>query len=196
MEEFQADVPTHSLQTPVWLRGFSDAIGRYQLPCLLASLGLQLTILLVMIASQLISIANSQSVLLRVIPVDPRDLFRGEYVILGYDFSRLPDELTDELTEAVLSGNPIADTIYVTLEPEPDSRHYRARHYGFTKPDEGLFIRGRIKTPFMIEYGIESFFVQEGRGMEYEQAIREKSLSAEVLIDASGHAMLKGLVVE
>jgi len=33
-------------------------------------------------------LANGREVVLEVIPVDPRSLFRGDYVILGYDISR------------------------------------------------------------------------------------------------------------
>ena len=33
-------------------------------------------------------LANGREVVLDVVPVDPRSLFRGDYVILGYDISR------------------------------------------------------------------------------------------------------------
>jgi uncharacterized membrane-anchored protein len=65
-----------------------------------------------------------------------------------------------------------------------------------TRPTDGIYLRGRIKNRFSIEYGIESFFVQEGVGLEYEKAVRNKSLSAEVVVDSKGNAMLKGLVVD
>src|SRR3954454_21217086 len=35
-----------------------------------------------------------------VMPVDPRDLFRGDYVVLSYEFSRLPGSLPDMPPEA------------------------------------------------------------------------------------------------
>ena len=33
-------------------------------------------------------LANGREVVLEVIPVDPRSLFRGDYVVFGYDISR------------------------------------------------------------------------------------------------------------
>jgi uncharacterized membrane protein len=52
----------------------------------------QLTVLIGMIAGRTAMLQSGETVLLRVTPVDPRDLFRGDYVTLGYDFSRAPSE--------------------------------------------------------------------------------------------------------
>jgi len=192
MSEFPTEAPAPSAVSSTWLGRWSNTIGRYQIPILVAGVGLQIAILAVMIATPLRTILSGQSVLLRVVPVDPRDLFRGDYVILSYEFSRVPNEIAIEMA----SGKLAADTIFVTLEPEQDGRHYRATHFGLTRPTEGIYLRGRIKNRFSIEYGIESFFVQEGVGLEYEKAVRNKSLSAEVVVDSKGNAMLKGLVVD
>jgi uncharacterized membrane-anchored protein len=179
MSEFPTEAPAPSAVSSTWLGRWSNTIGRYQIPILVAGVGLQIAILAVMIATPLRTILSGQSVLLRVVPVDPRDLFRGDYVILSYEFSRVPNEIAVEMA----SGKLAADTIFVTLEPEQDGRHYRATHFGLSRPAEGIYLRGRIKNRFSIEYGIESFFVQEG-------------LSAEVVVDSKGNAMLKGLVVD
>jgi uncharacterized membrane-anchored protein len=52
-------------------------------------------------------------VTLQTEPVDPRDLFRGDYVTLSYDISRLPaGALKDQRAGG---GNPI---VYVKLAPD------------------------------------------------------------------------------
>jgi uncharacterized membrane-anchored protein len=57
-------------------------------------------------------------------------------------------------------------------------------------------IRGTLLDRFRIEFGIESYFVQEGKGKEYEDAIRSRRLSAEVALTPDGHAALRGLRIE
>ena len=46
-----------------------------------------------MIAGRAALLRNGQEVLLKVEPVDPRDLLRGDYVRLGYEISRIPVEM-------------------------------------------------------------------------------------------------------
>ncbi len=59
---------------------------------LLITVAAQLVILVAMIALRAIPLVTGQTVLVKVAPVDPRDLFRGDYVILSYDFSRVSQE--------------------------------------------------------------------------------------------------------
>jgi uncharacterized membrane-anchored protein len=47
-----------------------------------------------------------------------------------------------------------------------------------------------------VEYGVESFFVQEGRGREVESAQSIKDLRAEVVLRKDGKGMLKALWVD
>jgi uncharacterized membrane-anchored protein len=47
-----------------------------------------------------------------------------------------------------------------------------------------------------MEFGIESYFVEEGTGRRYEQAIRDRHLSAELAVTSGGQAALKGLRIE
>lgn len=42
-----------------------------------------------------------------------------------------------------------------------------------------------------ITFGIEAFYLQEGKGQIYEQAIREKKLVAEVYLAPDGSAQMK-----
>src|SRR6516164_5539853 len=58
----------------------------------LATVAFQLLVLSGMIAGNAIPYRGADVVLLKVMPVDPRDLFRGDYVILGYDITRIPPQ--------------------------------------------------------------------------------------------------------
>jgi uncharacterized membrane-anchored protein len=161
---------------------------------LLAGLVLQSLVLLTMVASAARPLVASRgrTVLLRVVPVDPRDLFRGDYVILSYEISRM--------LVAAASPGALGQPVYVTLAPEADGRHYRGVSASLERPEpeQGgpFYLQGALSGPGHITFGIESYFVQEGQGKPYEDAARNHKLSAEVVVTPQGVAELKGLVIE
>jgi uncharacterized membrane-anchored protein len=162
---------------------------------LLVTVIAQLVILVGMIGLRAMPLVTGQTVLVRVQPVDPRDLFRGDYVILSYDFSRTPREGIEGLSESEraswkkLEGRPV----YVPLVPDSIPGHHRAGKVTVVKPESGLFIKGHMERYGSMKFGIESYFVQEGTGLEYEKAIRNRKLSAELAVAPSGQAALKAL---
>lgn len=165
----------------------------------------QALVLLYMIWDRTSLLASGREVVLDVIPVDPRSLFRGDYVILGYDISRykLPPGA------AVPQRNA---PFYVTLKKSPENTWQAVA--GSTeapadvKPDE-VVIRGLVdyvvlpaqntpQDPTMVgvRYGIESFFVPEGTGRELERMVGDKKISAVIAIGGNGEAAIKGLMSE
>ena len=92
------------------------------------------------------------------------------------------------------------DTVYVSLDG-PSSTwagHWAARH----RPAHGRFIRSTVQSAgqygqrVRIRYGIESFYVEEGKAIEYERAIGSHDLYADVSITRDGNARLARLVVQ
>lgn len=57
------------------------------------------------------------------------------------------------------------------------------------------FIRGRVRRGGSIEYGIETFYVEEGQARRYEQAMFDRRLYSDVVLDDDGKARLKDLVI-
>ena len=47
-----------------------------------------------------------------------------------------------------------------------------------------------------VRYGIERYYVPEGKGPALETTAREKKLAAILAIDAKGRAAIKGLVID
>lgn len=184
----------------------ADRLGRIvgwfksrERPILIAGATAQIMVLLGMIALRMIPFHGAQTVLLKVQPIDPRDMFRGDYVILSYDFNRVPP--------GGIPGLPIDSfrtqweevrdrTVYVSLVPEANGKHYRAGTYSITPPANGLFLRGKISRWNRIEFGIERHYVQEGTGHKYEEAIRNRRLWAEVRVAADGQGRVETLVIE
>ena len=71
---------------------------------------------------------TGREVVMQVIPVDPRDIFRGDYVVLGTPLSLLTfgDGKLGDLPQGLERG----DIVYVVAAPGPDGvwQARRARH--------------------------------------------------------------------
>jgi uncharacterized membrane-anchored protein len=140
-------------------------------------------------------------------PVDPRDIFRGDYVTLGYDISSLRKSTLP--AEANLEDLRAGAPAYVTLTPDAASGWKAIRvtaDYPRDVAASDIVLQGRAKSIWRpenksdvqlnIRYGIESYFVPEGAGKALETKVREHKIEAIVAVDASGSAALKGLVVD
>jgi uncharacterized membrane-anchored protein len=107
--------------------------------------------------------------LLRTRPVDPRDLLRGDYMVLAYEISQPPGGMHEP-------ENGEGATTFVRLKP--DGRFWVADTIADAPQDDGApWLRGRWKNQ-MIEYDIDQYFVPEGKGnplgkITVEIAIRE-----------------------
>jgi uncharacterized membrane-anchored protein len=166
---------------------------------LLAGAGFHVMVLAAMIALHYRVLLLGEPILLRVTPVDPRDIFRGDYVILSYEFSRVPLSGIQGLPQSgpnQWSPDHEGRAVYVSLVPDPDGRHWRANGVSVVRPSDGRYIQGKIGKWGGLEFGIEAYFVQEGKGREYERAVRERRLSAEIALTSDGQAKLRGLRIE
>lgn len=148
-----------------------------------------LVIILSFVAFKEFTLTTGEEVLLKTQPVDPRDLFRGDYVILRYEISTID---TLELTEDLLEAN---DNVFVMLE-EKEGYGTPVAIYK-EAPKEGVFLKGKViqakENSVSIEYGIESYFVPEGKGMDIQ---RNRDLEVLVSIDKYGNSVIKWLLID
>jgi uncharacterized membrane-anchored protein len=158
---------------------------KFERVAIAAAVVFQLLVLVTMILGRTVPYIGAQTILLQVEPVDPRDMFRGDYVTLGYAINRIP-------SGKFQSGQPV----YVTLVADANGRHYRAGTFLAEAPASGVFIRGTAQDAYRARFGIESYYVQEGTGHDYERAVRTRNLWAEVALDRQGNPSLRRLVVE
>lgn len=137
---------------------------------------------------------HGREIVLPTLPVDPRDLFRGDYVVLRYDISRHGMPLFRKLDLA--NGQ----TVYASLKL--DGQRWTIEELALKKPARGLFLRGKIseaqkdkyQVTYGIQYGIESYFVPEGEGKKLEALREKKKLSAVINVTPEGQAKIKRLV--
>ena len=145
------------------------------------------------IAFKEFTLQTGDEILLKTRPVDPRDLFRGDYVILRYDISTIN---TDTLT---YQGSDFKedDRVYVLLNID-DQKIGSLTNIDKNKPKEGIFIEGIVKRVYNnrlnVEYGIESYFVPEGKGREIERSLGK--IYTKVAVDEFGNAVIKSLVLD
>jgi uncharacterized membrane-anchored protein len=172
---------------------------------LVAAFIVQIALLGWMIADRAMLLQNGREIRLAVVPVDPRDLLRGDYVILSYDISRI-----DSREATVAPDINWGDTVYVTIENGADG--WQATAIGRERPDGGTFIRGTIANltseqggdcpplvgcqTFTVDYNLEQFFVPEGTGRAIEDLRNDQRVSVDVALADDGRAALKRLVVD
>jgi uncharacterized membrane-anchored protein len=191
-------------ETTIFVQPSIDAPARWHRSGLLVGLvGLALTAVLGwMVWDRVSLLKHGREIVLPVTPVDPRSLFRGDYVILGYGITQAPAIAAETLPPR--PGRPL----YVTIETAADGS-WKAIATGLRHPgkvaDSQAVILGRDDQQFWqrpaagsmrVRYGIESFFVPEGKGLELEKAVRDKKISARIAVDAWGRAAIKGLLVD
>ncbi|MEX0977959.1 MAG: GDYXXLXY domain-containing protein, partial [Pirellulales bacterium] len=75
---------------PAWVDAAAAWIKAHTRGLLAAGVLFQLLVLASMILLHAAPFVFGERIWLRVRPVDPRDPFRGDYVVLTYDFSRAP----------------------------------------------------------------------------------------------------------
>jgi uncharacterized membrane-anchored protein len=127
------------------------------------------------IAGRAAILRNGKEVLLKIEPVDPRDLLRGDYIVLGYDISRIPvkliadvpaDKLISDDTRLVVRLKKGADGYWTPTvawfgkAPSPPAAD-EADISGHVA--EGWDLRGEAAT-IAPDYGIERFYLPEGPG--------------------------------
>lgn len=117
------------------------------------------------------------TIMLNTLPVDPRDPLRGDYIILNYEISRLPENFR--------SGENEGREVYVILREEGGfAVTDRVQEW---KPGYGeRFIRGHVRRG-RIEFDLEKYFVPEGKGNP------PRPITVEVSLRGDGTPQIKRL---
>ncbi|MBF0465591.1 MAG: GDYXXLXY domain-containing protein [Nitrospirae bacterium] len=169
------------------------------------AIALQVVIIFAIIIFKLSVLTSGTEVMLRIAPVDPRDLLRGDYATFQYDISNL--ESYYSRGEQIRNG----DTVYVVLRQS--GKCWIAQNVQKNKPIRNkLFIKGKVDSGgtesqtdqfsyqrfggsrLHIVYGIEQYFIPEGKGQIF--SFWNKKAVAMVAIDDNGNAALKKIYVD
>lgn len=167
-----------------------------------AAAGLQTGVLATMISSSAGILADGVPVRLIALPVDPRDLLRGEFVVLGYEFSTLDSSLVegawpDSAGEAILN---------VRLAPSDDGFWHPVKaSFGDLPAEEGTVVlrslpfqyepQAQPPTKITAQYGLERYYVPEGQGKVLEEARNNHQLAVTAHVTPEGQARIASLEV-
>lgn len=121
--------------------------------------------------------ATGQEVTLALRPVDPRDLLRGDYVILNPEIGRISREQVTSATD--LSSFSLGYPVWTVVERDVEGI-YRAVDVLSAPPQDGRIALKGVAGSLLggnelrVTYGLDAFFVPEGRGLEIEELPRER----------------------
>lgn len=157
------------------------------------------------IAGRAAILRNGKEVLLKVEPVDPRDLLRGDYISVNNNISRIPVKLIANIPLGRVTSND--SELVVRLKKGAD---------GYWQPTAAWFdqapapavsdeadIVGHVadgwdlRSPDMTiapEYGIDRFYVPEGEGMAIQSDVRVRPFGIKLALAADGTAQIKALM--
>jgi len=165
-------------------------------------------LILAMIWPRAAILRSGQEVRLEIAPVDPRDLFRGDYVVLAYRIGTVDVPSTTSFTRG--------QQVFVTLRPD-ESKKARAVAVSAERPaatGNDIVIAGFVTATSVcrlndagnrdcklggnavgVRYGLESYFVPQGEGKKIEIMERAR-LEIVAAVAASGQAAIKRLLID
>ena len=142
---------------------------------------------------------------MKVEPVDPRDLLRGDYVRLGYEITNVPVTLIVDPPAGAVSTE--SGDIYVRLKKQDDG-YWRAVSASLYRlqdnpPSPGeVDLRGWVAsgwsldrlTSIGVDYGMERFYLPEGEGLAIEKDMRVRPFGILAAVGSDGTPQIKALM--
>ena len=172
---------------------------------------LQTAALAAMIGMKQHTLMTGTEVLLETEPIDPRSLFRGDYVRLNYKISQLELEQLDG-DDKFERG----EEVFVVLSPGEKYWNAVSIHHGMPQPAApAVAIQGQAEwtadrifdrdtatehsgSVLQAKYGIENYFVPEGEGRELEMRGGNNAhvVDIRIAVDKNGDAGIKAVLVD
>jgi uncharacterized membrane-anchored protein len=134
---------------------------------------------------------HGREIVLNIRPVDPRDLFKGDYVRLAFDISRLQPPVQ---TPTHARGEPV----FALLAKGAADGDWTVMSVTAARPAvvaNQIALHAKLNGTWLT-YGIERYYVPEGTGPKLEAQARSGKLAAIVAVDAKGRTAIKGLMLD
>lgn len=133
-------------------------------------IALQTLYLIMMAVSYYVIEDVGETVKLKTAPIDPSDIFYGDYVILNYEIERVPmNKWTGE------DHPKRGEKIYVLLQEEEDGIYdiKMASNQRMDTSDDEVLVTARFKyigvNELQVDYGIGRYYVEDNTGRQYEE---------------------------
>jgi uncharacterized membrane-anchored protein len=165
-------------------------VSRRRRIALLAIVLVQLAVPLALAAIAAADLAFGREIRLRARPVDPLDVFRGNYVVLRYDISEPVAGVQVRRGETVCVGLTEQNGVWGGNFGVPDRDGADTAICGRARADAAAGER------VSVEYGIETYYANAERAREIEESIGRGELYAIVDLDEDGSARIERLEVD
>ena len=156
-----------------------------------AAIAFQLIVLVGMVVHATLPLWTGTEIRVRTLPVDPRSLFRGNYVRLSYELGTLPMDALWEDGEV-----RYGEVVHVRLE-RSEGGEYAYAGVSLDPPSEGVFLRGRVvgflREYQWVRYGIEAFFAPKEKALALEKDLRNGGIAV-LMVAGNGRAALKDVI--
>jgi uncharacterized membrane-anchored protein len=169
---------------------------------LAAACSVPVLILLCMCIIPLYTLLNGEEVILQTKPVDPSDLFRGDYVTLQYEAEEVPIKFVEETVVKGLKNRWGELEVYVLMEKK-DHVHTPIK-VTLKKPDNGLYLKGTLnyidkdingQEIAFIQYNLDNYFLEDNTGTEWEKASSKGEILAKLKVN-NGYAVLTDITTK
>ena len=185
-----------------------STFSSFRIPPIVAAIvaaALQTAVLGYMVESRASILRNGADIRLKTLPVDPRDLLRGDYVILSYPISTIPASIVTGEVPKVNGRERLA----VRLKPGADGLWTATEaSFGALPAQEGSVVLrtlpfdyysvtdGVLPETLFVSYGLERYYVPEGEGKVLEEARNQEELEVEARVSADGTPQIARLILK
>ena len=169
----------------------------------------------------ILTLTQGTDIILETMPIDPDDLFRGEYISLNYTISDIDkNDLSKDLVDYFDPGSDdyYSIKVYTILEKGNDG-YYKVKQVTKEKPDNDIYLKGtlskykeyeeyieneetmakdyvdKFKYVYYIDYNIDKYFIPENTGKDFEKASEKGNLLATIKT-FKGNALLKEVKIK
>lgn len=169
---------------------------------------LQTAVLGYMVGERAWGLRSGVEVTLKTAPVDPRDLLRGDYVILNYDISRVPvstlvggppkESLNNQVLSVRLKKQDdgywgIVESSFAALDAKPDTVVLKSLPFDYVSYGD---LADTSQATIAVTYGIERYYVPEGEGHDIEKARNESRVAIAARVSSDGAAHIRSLLLD
>ena len=161
-------------------------------------------ILVIMCISPLITYIYGKEIAIKANIMDPRDVFRGDYIYLDYPISQINIDMVSNLKNTNLEKYEYKfqnKKVYVVLAKK--GNYYEVNSLQFEKPKNKLYLNGKIQyfirnyneksnnkiTGVKVAYNLDKYFITENSGNLFDKKNKSGDLSATIKV-YKGYSLL------
>lgn len=168
----------------------------------LISLLLPIILLLSMTIKPLITINYGETIRLQTVPVDPSNIFYGDYVDLDFEAENIPVNIVEKSLRKELEVNTIGYSqddlkVYILLAYSNETDTHKVTSLSKNKPKSGTYIKGILHPSIFedkvrVSIPIEQYYLEDDTGSELEDKARKGKLVATIKV-RKGYAILRSV---